>query len=152
MYTCHVKKFNELTLKELYSILQLRNKCFIVDQQIPYQDLDNYDQKSYHILLLDDSDNSLVSYTRLIEPGVRFEEPSCGRFCTNENYRVVNHHVEVYNNLIKLLENIDYNVMRCIIQKKYYSLWKRVTREVELEIDKEIIEDGVESYEVILRR
>ena len=42
--------------------------------------------------------------------------------------------------------------MRCIIQKKYYSLWKRVTRKVELEIDKEIIEDGVESYEVILRR
>ena len=42
--------------------------------------------------------------------------------------------------------------MRVIIQKKYFNLWKRITNKVEFKIDKEIIEDGIESYEVILRR
>lgn len=152
MYTSHVKKFNELTVNELYDILQLRNKCFIVDQELPYQDIDGYDKKSYHIFLYDSSTGSLVAYTRLIKPGVRFKEPSGGRVCTNENYRGGNHHVEVYNNLIQLLEKLGYNDMRVIIQKKYFNLWKRITNKVEFKIDKEIIEDGIESYEVILRR
>ena len=44
MYTL-TKKFHELTVNELYDILQLRNQCFIVEQKVPYQDLDNFDKE-----------------------------------------------------------------------------------------------------------
>ena len=72
MYTL-TKKFHELTTNELYDILQLRNQCFIVEQKVPYQDLDNHDKEGYHILLYDTWDN-LVAYVRAINPGVRFKE------------------------------------------------------------------------------
>ena len=38
-----LKPFAELTPYELYNILQLRNEVFIVEQNCPYQDLDNKD-------------------------------------------------------------------------------------------------------------
>ena len=41
--TWTLKPFADLTPKELYNILQLRNEVFIVEQNCPYQDLDNKD-------------------------------------------------------------------------------------------------------------
>ena len=147
MYTS-IKKFPELTTNELYDILQLRNKCFIVDQQVPYQDLDNYDKESYHFCLYDSDNNNLVAYARVIKPNVRFIEPSIGRVCINEQYRDGTYLNEIYKKVIELGDELEYKVWRSILQKKYWSLWKRKG----WTIDKEIIEDGVESYEVILRR
>ena len=146
MYTS-IKSFHELTTNELYDILQLRNKCFIVEQQVPYQDLDNHDKEGHHILLYDTWDN-LVAYVRAINPGVRYKEPSCGRICVAEEYRKSNHYDTVYDELMKLGDNLGYKVWRAVAQKKMYPIWQTKG----WEIDKEIIEDGIESYEVILRR
>lgn len=146
MYTL-IKSFRELTVNELYDILQLRNKCFIVEQQVAYQDLDNFDQEGHHVLLYDTWDN-LVAYARAINPGVRYKEPSMGRVCVAEEYRKSNHHDTVYDKLVEFGDTQGYKVWRAVAQKKLYPIWKRKG----WEIDKEIIEDGVESYEVILRR
>lgn len=146
MYTL-IKKFHELTVNELYDILQLRIQCFIVEQKVPYQDLDNFDKEGHHILLYDTWDN-LVAYTRTINPGVRFKEPSIGRVCVAESYRKSNHHDTVYNEAIELGDKLGYKVWRAVAQKKIYPIWNRKGWEK----DKEIIEDGIESYEVILRR
>ena len=72
MYTS-IKSFHELTVNELYDILQLRNKCFIVEQQVAYQDIDNFDKEGHHILLHDTWDN-LVAYARTIPPESEEEE------------------------------------------------------------------------------
>ena len=146
MYTS-IKSFDELTINELYDILQLRNKCFIVEQQVPYLDIDNFDKEGYHVLLYDTWDN-LVAYARTINPGVRYKEPSIGRVCVAEEYRKGNHHDTVYDKLIEFGDTKGYKVWRAVAQKKLYPIWKRKG----WEIDKEIIEDGIESYEVILRR
>ena len=45
-----IKHFSELTTAELYQLLRLRSEVFIVEQNCPYQDLDNKDQSSYHLL------------------------------------------------------------------------------------------------------
>jgi ElaA protein len=42
------KKFDELSPMELYSIMQLRNEVFVVEQNCVYQDADNKDIQSYH--------------------------------------------------------------------------------------------------------
>ena len=118
------KTFKELTVNELYDILQLRNQCFIVEQKVAYQDLDNFDKEGHHILLYDKWDN-LVAYVRAINPGVRFKEPSCGRICVAESYRKSNHYDTVYDELMKLGDKLGYRVWRAVAQKQMYPIWKR---------------------------
>ena len=43
-----VKKWEELNKQELYEILRLRSEIFIVEQECPYQDIDNKDIFSKH--------------------------------------------------------------------------------------------------------
>ena len=40
-----IKRFNELSIQELYVILQLRAEVFVVEQDCVYQDLDNKDSR-----------------------------------------------------------------------------------------------------------
>lgn len=75
-----LKTFNALTPQQLYSILQLRIEVFIVEQNCVFQDADNRDQESFH--LMGYKDEKLVAYTRLVPPGLAYEEPSIGRVVT----------------------------------------------------------------------
>lgn len=79
------KKFNELTADELYSILQLRNEVFVVEQNCVYQDADGKDRLSLHLGGWDG--NNLVAYTRIIPPGISYTEASIGRVVTSPAYR-----------------------------------------------------------------
>ena len=45
-----VKSFSDLSNVEIYKILRLRSEVFVVEQNCIYQDIDNKDQKAYHIL------------------------------------------------------------------------------------------------------
>lgn len=76
----YLKAFNALSLEELYQVLRLRNEVFIVEQNCPYQDMDNADQKALHLLGF--TDHGLAAYTRLFEPGVKFDMASIGRVIT----------------------------------------------------------------------
>ena len=80
-----VKKFNELTPHEVYAALQLRNEVFVVEQNCVFQDADDKDQDSFH--LLGYHSDKLVAYTRLVPPGVIYEEPSIGRVVTSPSVR-----------------------------------------------------------------
>ncbi len=79
------KKFNELTADELYSILQLRNEVFVVEQNCVYQDADGKDRLCMHLGGWDG--NKLVAYTRIIPPGISYTEASIGRVVTSPAYR-----------------------------------------------------------------
>src|SRR5215813_4971296 len=63
-----VKKFDDLTVRELYAILRLRSEVFVVEQTCVFQDIDNKDQPSYHLMGWEN--NILVGYTRLLPPGI----------------------------------------------------------------------------------
>ena len=80
-----LKKFNDLTVAELYAILQLRNEVFVLEQNCPYQDADNKDQKSLHFMGWDG--DTLVAYTRIIPQGISYTEASIGRVVTSPKYR-----------------------------------------------------------------
>ena len=80
-----LKKFDELTALELYSIMQLRNEVFVVEQNCVYQDADDKDGQSMHFCGWDEQ--KLVAYTRIIPPGVAFAEASIGRVVTSPAYR-----------------------------------------------------------------
>jgi ElaA protein len=75
-WTC--KKFAELTPYEVYAILQLRNEVFVVEQQCVFQDADNKDQHSYHLMCM--YGEQLAAYSRLLAPGISYiNEASIGR-------------------------------------------------------------------------
>ena len=71
-------RFDELSPAQIYQILALRSEVFVVEQQCIYQDLDNLDQQAMHLLGIDDS-NNLVSYARILTPGVVYPEYAIGR-------------------------------------------------------------------------
>jgi ElaA protein len=75
-----LKKFEELNPYQLYAILQLRNEVFVVEQNCVFQDADDKDQMSVH--LMGYQHNQLVAYTRLVPPGVIYDIPSIGRVVT----------------------------------------------------------------------
>lgn len=75
--TWKLKHFDELTAKELYTILQLRNEVFIVEQNCPYQDLDNKDLYAFHLMGM--KENKLFACARLLAPGISYSESSIGR-------------------------------------------------------------------------
>jgi ElaA protein len=72
-----LKRFDELTPAELYTLLRLRTEVFVVEQQCIFQDMDDKDQSCYHLMGWEE--NNLVAYTRLVPPGVIYTEPSIGR-------------------------------------------------------------------------
>ena len=80
-----LKRFEELSVHELYAILQLRIEVFVVEQNCAFQDADDKDQESHH--LMGWLDNKLVAYTRLVPPGYIYEQASIGRVVTSPTVR-----------------------------------------------------------------
>lgn len=80
-----IKRFNELSLNELYQLLQLRSEVFVVEQNCVYQDIDGKDEKALHVLGL--YENEIVAYTRLFDKGYYFEEASIGRVVVSPKVR-----------------------------------------------------------------
>lgn len=72
-----VKKFDELDKRELFEIYKLRVKVFVVEQNCPYQEIDDTDLVSYHVYLKED--DKIVAYLRAIPKGVTFSDASLGR-------------------------------------------------------------------------
>ncbi len=76
-----VKKFNELTNREVYEILSARCAVFVVEQECPYQDPDGKDLESYH-LYISDENGKVQAYLRICPKGVAREDVVIGRVIT----------------------------------------------------------------------
>ena len=79
------KKFSDLTPEELYAILQLRSEVFVVEQSCVFQDMDNKDQPSHH--LMGWQGDRLVAYARIVPPGTSYAEFSIGRIVSSPSVR-----------------------------------------------------------------
>lgn len=81
------KKFEELSLSELYEIMVLRQVVFVVEQNCPYVDADGKDQLSFHLLGYDDNED-LVAYARLLPKGISYKDAvSIGRVVNSSKVR-----------------------------------------------------------------
>lgn len=85
MIQFRIMAFNELSVKELYQLLQLRSDVFVVEQNCVYPDLDGKDAKALHLLGV--YEGNVVAYARLFAPGYYFANASIGRVVINKNYR-----------------------------------------------------------------
>lgn len=83
-YSC--LSFSELSTKQLYEIMVLRQEVFVVEQDCPYLDADGSDYASHHVLGY--QADKLVTYTRLVPQGVSYEDyPSIGRVVSSASVR-----------------------------------------------------------------
>lgn len=85
MINWELKKFNELSLEELYGILKLRSEVFVVEQDCAYQDLDGKDECCHHLFLK--SDGEVVAVLRIIPEGESYDETAIGRLIVKKDYR-----------------------------------------------------------------
>lgn len=118
-----VKKFEELSIAELYGILQLRAEVFVVEQDCAYQDLDDKDQKALHII--GTKNNQVVAYTRIFKPGDYFKEASIGRVVVKDSERKYGYGYEIMNASIKAVhEHLNETKIHLSAQaylKKFYN-------------------------------
>ncbi len=77
------KRFDELTTKELYEILKLRQDIFVVEQNCPYLDCDDKDYQAWHLWAT--IENHYSAYTRILPKGISYDDySSIGRVATNK--------------------------------------------------------------------
>lgn len=80
-----IKRFDELSVHELYDLLKLRSEIFVVEQNCAYLDLDGKDKVALH--LLGEFEGKIVAYSRLFKAGISFENASIGRVVVDANFR-----------------------------------------------------------------
>jgi ElaA protein len=117
-----LKKFEALTPYQLYSILQLRNEVFVVEQNCVFQDADDKDQNTYHLMGFEN--NKLIAYTRLVPPGEIYEQASIGRVVTSPLVRKTGAGKELMKQSIDALYNLhgkqDIKIGAQLYLKKFY--------------------------------
>ena len=102
MLDIKVKKFDDLHIKELYKLLQLRSEIFVVEQDCVYQDIDGKDEKALHVIGF--KNDEVVAYTRIFKPGDYFENASIGRVAVRSDYRKYGYGKVIMQASIKAVE------------------------------------------------
>lgn len=72
--------FGELSVDQLYKIVALRERVFVVEQACVYLDADGYDPASRH--LWTEHEGEIHAYLRIVPAGAKFAELSLGRIIT----------------------------------------------------------------------
>lgn len=75
-----IKRFEELTKAELYEILRCRAEVFVVEQDCVYQDVDGLDMHASHLFF--EEQGRILSYIRVVDPGVKYPPASITRVIT----------------------------------------------------------------------
>lgn len=141
-----IKAFEELTPHELYSIIRLRNEVFVVEQQCVFQDADNKDQESYHLMYW--QDDQLIAYCRLLPPGLAYNEMSIGRVVSSPAARRTGAGRELISMAIeqcyKYFGRGPIRIGAQLYLKKFYASFGFV------ETGEVYLEDGIEHIEMVL--
>lgn len=134
-----IKSFNELSVEELYHILQLRSEIFVVEQNCVYQDMDDKDEKALHVL--GKKNNKIIAYTRVFKPGDYFDISSIGRVIVAKRERQYGYGYDIMNASINAIkQNFNESKIKlsaqCYLKKFYNNLGF-------IEVGEEYLEDDI---------
>ena len=117
-----IKKWADLSTNEVQSIFGLRSEVFIVEQECPYQDVDQRDPEANHLLLYEN--NILCGYTRIFPKNTYFKEASFGRTVVKKKYRGKGYGNVLVKESIAFLKSKKENTIKISAQsylKKFYA-------------------------------
>lgn len=133
------KTFQELTLKELYDLLQLRTEVFVVEQDCVYQDLDGKDEKALHVI--GKKDGKIIAYTRVFKSGDYFKEASIGRVVVSKKERQHQYGYNIMEASIKAVEDyFNETTIKLSAQTYLKTFYNNLGFK---EIGEEYLEDGI---------
>ncbi len=145
MLKFYIKNFNNLTTDELYEILKLRSKVFIVEQNCVYQDLDDKDQKALHILGY--KNNRIIAYARVFNAGDYFKKASIGRIVILPKHRSKGYGFELVQTAIMVI-NVHFKQYDIAISAQEH-LEKFYNNLAFMRIGKSYLEDGIPHIKMI---
>tara|TARA_Y100000996_G_scaffold320822_1_gene256948 strand:- start:402 stop:848 length:447 start_codon:yes stop_codon:yes gene_type:complete len=101
-------KFEDLTNKNLYRILQLRSEIFILEQQCLYLDIDDNDFKALHVIVK--KRGKIIGYSRVMKKGnIYSKHSSIGRVLVSKSERRKNIGNTIIEYSIKILKKLYKN-------------------------------------------
>jgi len=140
-----IRTFDELSNRELYSILRLRSEIFVVEQNCVYQDLDNKDLNAYHLMAVENGE--LIGYLRILNKGVSYKEASIGRVVVKKEYRRKKLGLEIINKgidfIINTLQEKEVRISAQVYAKNLYEKAGFV------EVSEEYLEDDIPHMEML---
>ena len=83
-------RFDDLPIGDWYAASVARVDVFVMEQNCPFQDNDGADFHAWHLLGWQSAGGAreLAAYCRIVDPGVKFPEPSIGRVVTPRALRL----------------------------------------------------------------
>lgn len=139
------KEYRNLSLDELYGIFRLRAEVFVVEQNCPYQDLDDNDQKSIHVYAV--QDNEIVACLRVFlkDDG----NATIGRVVTSQKVRGTGMGKRLVLEGIKCAREL-YPGLKCVIHAQCYAIgfYEKCGFAV---CSDEFLEDGIPHKEMIIQ-
>lgn len=140
----YVKRFEELSVEELYEIIKIRVAIFSLEQNCLYQDLDDKDKNAYHVYIKET--DKLKAYLRVIDKGISFDEVSIGRVLTTERgIGLGNKILEEGIKVVKEKMNADkIKIEAQLYAKGYYEKFGF------RQISDEFLEDGIPHIQMML--
>ncbi|MBM7583790.1 ElaA protein [Bacillus pakistanensis] len=132
-----IKSFEELSTLELHKIYNERVKVFVVEQNCPYQEVDDHDPHALHVFKLE-KENKISAYARII-----LDDEVCafGRVLVTREFRhqgLGNELLEVVMNYIK--SEINANKIKIEAQSHLESFYGAFGFN---KVSNEYLEDGI---------
>jgi len=142
-----IKHFNDLTIDELYKIIQLRLEVFVIEQDCHYMDCDDKDRSAYHLMYFDQ--NILVAYCRMLPEGVSYNGySSIGRVATKATHRRLNLGKELMTEAIARLKELFPFPIKISAQSYLERFYNDLGFEV---VTEEYLEDEIPHKGMVLR-
>lgn len=139
------KKFDNLTPKELYEILQLRNDVFIVEQNCLYNECDGKDEFCGHLWC--ESNGKIIAYCRIVPPKISYTEPSIGRIVSHPKFRHLKLGYQLMDFSLQIIENLyETTAVRISAQSYLKGFYEKYQFS---QISEEYLEDSLPHMEML---
>lgn len=143
----NIKEFSQLTNKELYKIIEARINVFVVEQDCPYRECDNKDQKSIHLFLK--KEDQITAYLRIIPPGISYPEASIGRVLVGKEYRRNGLGLQIMKAALAYLkENLKVEAVKISAQEYILDFYQNLGFNV---VSDRYLEDDIPHYQMLLK-
>lgn len=114
----HVRSFDELSARELYAIIALRERVFVVEQRCTYLDADGADPMCHHLWCAEA--DAVLAYCRLVPAGVKFPEASIGRVITAPEARRTGLGRELMRRALERLGPVPIRIAAQVYLERFY--------------------------------
>lgn len=139
-----IKNFDELNIYELYNIIKLRVDVFVVEQNCPYEELDNIDKNSIHVWYEDAG--KIKAYLRVFIKDKEKNIASIGRVISNDRGKGLGSLILVEG--IKVVQNLVADKIYIKAQTYATNFYKKHGF---VEVSDYFIEDGIEHVAMELK-